>query len=294
VTRLTYLGEIMEAHHETNRRKTVVKRAIVMAISVLLALIVAMPMAVGAVGQGSKAPGKTAELAEAWTQWAYSKPAAQSPLQGSYEGGPRCDGTPVSPTQGNTWFLAGTPDGKPVERTCTVPVGTRFFFPLVNATFFITEPDETEEEALDFVTDFIDEVEADPQAIIEVTVDGKEINSNRIVRAQTPFFGLTFQEGNIFGVPPGEYQTISDGLWVTLPPLPPGEHTIHFEISAQTETYGRVTQDNTYYLTGTTPSGTAPATTPATAATTPAATTPPTTANTPAATAPPAAPQPLP
>ena len=65
----------MKAHHEINRGKTVVKRTIVMAIGVLLALIVAMPMAVGAVGQGSKkATGKTAKLAAAWTQWAYSQP----------------------------------------------------------------------------------------------------------------------------------------------------------------------------------------------------------------------------
>ena len=79
------------------------KRAIVMVISVLLALIVVMPMAVGAVGQGSKkATGKTAKLAAAWTQWAYSQPVEESPLIGSYEGGEKCNGTPVSPTPGDT------------------------------------------------------------------------------------------------------------------------------------------------------------------------------------------------
>ena len=83
---------------------------------------------------------------------------------------------------------------------------------------------------------------------IEVTVDGKEINSNRIVRAQTPFFDLTFEEGNIFDVPPGEYTTISDRLWVTLPPLPPDEHTIHFEFCAPNAFGGR-SQNNTYILT---------------------------------------------
>jgi hypothetical protein len=44
-----------------------VKRAIVMALSVLLALLVAVPMAFGHGGQGSKASGKTAKLAAAWT-----------------------------------------------------------------------------------------------------------------------------------------------------------------------------------------------------------------------------------
>jgi hypothetical protein len=38
----------------------------------------------------------------------------------------------------------------------------------------------------------------------------------------------------------------TDALWVTLPPLPPGEHRIHFEASAPSV---GVSQDNTYILT---------------------------------------------
>src|SRR5688572_712686 len=122
----------MEAHHEIIRRRTVVKRIIIMALGVLLALALATPMALAQVGQGAAASGTAAELAVAWTQWAYSKPKAESPLIGEYEGGPRCDGTPVSPTQGKQWFLAGTPDGSEVVRTCTMPVGTHLFFPVVS------------------------------------------------------------------------------------------------------------------------------------------------------------------
>jgi hypothetical protein len=44
------------------------KRMIVMAISILLALTLAMPVAFGQVGQGSKASGSTGELAAAWWQ----------------------------------------------------------------------------------------------------------------------------------------------------------------------------------------------------------------------------------
>ena len=229
------------------------KRIIIMALGVLLALALTTPMALAKVGQGTVASGTTEKLAAAWTQWTYSKPEAESPLIGSYEGGPRCDGTPVSPTPGNTWFLAGTvgTTGPPVGetvRTCTMPVGNRLFFPVYNATFFITEPDENEQIAREFVTGRVDAVEEDPDLTIEVTVDGKEINSNRIVRAQTPFFDLTFEAGNIFGLDPGAYTTISDGLWVTLPPLPPGEHEIHFEFSAPNAFGGR-SQNNTYILT---------------------------------------------
>jgi hypothetical protein len=224
-----------------------VKRIIILALGVLLALALTTPMALAKVGQGANGSGTAERLAVAWTQWAYSKPlSVDSPLIGSYEDGPRCNGTPVSPTPGNTWFLAGTPDGSEVTRTCTVPVGNRLLFPVYNATFFITEPDENEQIARAFVTGRVDAVEEDPDLTIEVTVDGKEINSNRIVRAQTPFFDLTFEEGNIFGLDPGAYETISDGLWVTLPPLPPGEHEIHFEARAPNADFF---QNNTYILT---------------------------------------------
>ena len=118
------------------------KRPIVIAISVLLALIVALPMAFAQVGQGAKASGKAAELATAWTQWAYSNEPAERPLIGGGQdySQAQCDGTPLSSTLGNTWFLAGTPDGTVVERTCTIPAGTQLFFPVVSASFFITDP----------------------------------------------------------------------------------------------------------------------------------------------------------
>jgi predicted PurR-regulated permease PerM len=71
----------MEAHHEMNRRKTVVKRVIVVAISVLLALVVAAPIASGKSASQSQNLGQlTAEL------WNWSFSTNPSPLEGSYKG----------------------------------------------------------------------------------------------------------------------------------------------------------------------------------------------------------------
>ena len=115
------------------------KRIIIMALGVLLALALATPVALAQVvhAPSPKASGPTAALAAAWTQWAYSKPVDEdSPLIGSYEGEPRCDGTPVSPTQAETWFLAGTTNGDPVVRTCTMPADTQLFFPVVSSLAF--------------------------------------------------------------------------------------------------------------------------------------------------------------
>jgi hypothetical protein len=248
----------MDAHHEIKRRSTAVKRTIIMALGVLLALALVSSMALAQVGQGAKASGKAQELAAAWTQWAFSKPVDEdNPLIG---GDPnyseeRCDGTPVSPTQGKTWFLAGTFDASTVVRTCTMPVGTHLFFPVVNWIAFPFLPGETAEGERQKAIDAMDAVLADPDFSMQVTVDGKEVKSNRIVRAiSPPFFTVTLPEENVFdpfvpppGVPGDVYEGWSvDGLWVTLPPLPPGEHTIHFEASAPNV---GVSQNNTYILT---------------------------------------------
>ena len=103
------------------------KRAIVMALSVLLALVVAAPMALGQVDQSAATPAPGGELAAAQWQWALEKPQPKNPLLGSYSGGPKCDGTPLSDTAGATWFLSGTLDGSPVTRTCTVPIFSSLF-----------------------------------------------------------------------------------------------------------------------------------------------------------------------
>jgi hypothetical protein len=238
-----------------------VKRIIIMALGVLMALALATPMALAQVGQGAKASGTAAELAAAWTQWAYSKPVNQnSPLIGGGQdyNQARCDGTPVSPTQGKQWFLAGTTTGDPVVRTCTMPVGTHLFFPVVTSfgvKVFSFEDAETERQK---AITFINNVLADPafRQSIEVTVDEKAVKSNRIVRATSPLFTLTLPEDNIFNcptcappvvVPAGDYEgALADGVWVTLPPLPPGEHIIHFEFNAPDVGFS---QDNTYILT---------------------------------------------
>ena len=219
------------------------KRIIIMALGVLMALALATPMALAGVGQGENAADTPEELAAVWTQWAFSKPVdVDSPLIGSYKGGPRCDGTPVSPTQGNTWFLAGSfGGGSVVKRTCTMPANTQLFFPVVNWIAFPFAPKETPQNQREAAINAMNATLNDPKLRMSVTVDGKAVESNRIVRAISPaYFSVTMPEENAFdpfvpdgGVPAGVYEGwTTDGLWVTLPPLPPGEHTIHFEASA--------------------------------------------------------------
>jgi hypothetical protein len=167
------------------------------------------------------------------------KPEAENPLVGSYSGGPQCDGRPVTDVSGKKWFLGGSLEEKPVVRTCTAPVGTQFFFPVVN-NLNVPFPGETEEELLQQVNERLDAQLANATWV--VTVDGKTVKEKRLVRAGTGFFTAEVPEGGL--LPPDTYRLVAGGLWVTLPPLPPGEHTVHVEITG-----GSFDQDITYHLT---------------------------------------------
>jgi hypothetical protein len=196
----------------------------------------------GQVGQGAKASGSAGELTAAWWQWALSKPAAENPLIGDYNGGSQCDGEPVTDVSGKKWFLGGSwLSEKPVVRTCTAPIGTQFFFPVVN-NLNVPFPDETEEELLQQVNERLDAQLAG--ADVEVTVDGRTVKEKRLVRATTGFFTAEVPEGGLPPLDPGSYRLVAGGYWVTLPPLPPGEHIVHFKISG-----GSFAQDITNHLT---------------------------------------------
>jgi hypothetical protein len=70
------------------------RRVLMLVLSIVLALGLAAPVALGQVGQGAKASGKAGELVAAWWQWALSKPAEENPLIGGYSGGPSATESP--------------------------------------------------------------------------------------------------------------------------------------------------------------------------------------------------------
>lgn len=221
-------------------------RILTIALGFVLAVTLASPAAHGQAAVERAQPGKTAELAADWWIWAVSKPQAENPLLG---GEPeytdeQCDGRPVGDAPGKRYFLAGTLDGSPVTRTCTVPRGSKLFFPVANTAFFITEPDETEEDARRYVNEYMDNALEDPDLRVVVKVDGKKVEGQRIDRADSPLFTVEVPEDGL--LPAGSYDAVADGLWVSLPPLPRGEHTVRFSIDAPN---AEVSQNNTYHLT---------------------------------------------
>jgi hypothetical protein len=218
----------------------VVKRAIMLALSIILALIVAVPIASGQ----SLDPG---QAGAAWWQWALEKPTSENPQMGAYSGGIKCDG---KSGQKRVWFLAGTLDGSSVTRTCTAPAGRPLFFPIVNT--FHADPKGTanEEDFRQCVNLAMDNILRGSSMF--ATVDKKPVSGER---ADTPVFTFNLPTDNMFGAPSGPYDGVADGVWAYLSPLSKGKHTIHFggdfpnaPVGGCTEGTGAFKEDTTYKL----------------------------------------------
>lgn len=203
------------------------RRIVVIVLSVILALVVAMPMVSGkpttTEQKPSPPPGQLKKLTAEWSNWAFS--TSPSPLEGSYTGGTQCEGEYVE----GVFFLAaelGLPPGSQVERICTVPADTPILFPVFNyicSAAFDTDPKPYHTKCAEPTF----EAYADPPSTFFATLDGQELTLQRIASGQ---FWWTIQESS-FGVPTGTYRAASDGFWVYLEEglAPPDEHTIVFK-----------------------------------------------------------------
>ncbi|MGC5015001.1 signal protein [Streptosporangium sp. DT93] len=105
----------------------------------------------------------------------------------------------------DVWFLAGTFGGT-VRRTCAVPPGRPVVFPLVNRLC---------SEA----------VCKELMAVAEgrATLDGEPVTPERIEDDDVAVTGVA---GNPLTGEEGTTSSYACGLWVRLPPLPPGRHTL--------------------------------------------------------------------
>ena len=191
------------------------RRILVMALGVILALIMAAPIA--SAKEDSSGGQKTlSDLTAAWWSWALQDP---SPLEGSYKGGERCEGEYVE----GVFFLAGSTTGDPVKRTCTVPADTPILFPVVNVVCSEAFNDPT--PYTECARDLVD------LALVGATtfakLDGKDLRTKRIASGR--FCWRIESDDNPFGLPAGTYRAASDGLWVYLAEgLPEDKYKLRF------------------------------------------------------------------
>jgi hypothetical protein len=178
-----------------------------------------------------------------WWQWVVSVPEDRNPA--ADETGENCG----EGQSGPVWFLAGTFGGLN-ERNCDIPANKSIVFPVINAECSYAEyPDlKTESELRSCAVSSNDGVSE-----LMVTIDGQAINESQLrsYRVQSPLFNLTLPENNIFGLPASTTQAVSDGFWVFLPPLGPGQHEIHFRgavVDFTTESVNNFVTESLYHI----------------------------------------------
>ena len=182
--------------------------------------------------------------ANRWWQWAYSMPASESPIRDRT--GAKCSVN----QSGDVWFLAGGFGSSRITRHFDVPEGRHLFFPIINlvsvpAPAQLATGSVTCERALAAVTANNDHAE-----YVEVVVNGKRIADPEALRVEPRecFDAAGGVDGG--GDRPKVYPSATDGYWVMLKPLPPGEHKISFraKYNDPRRAFGTMIQDIQYFI----------------------------------------------
>lgn len=154
-----------------------------------------------------------------WWQWLASIPTHISPA--ADESGVHAA---VNQTDPSVWFLAGTLGGKSVYRKCAIPAGRSVLCPVLN---YETNPIERPDLQTDL--DLIRHVVEDENDVLNLqcVLDSQNIPVSR-VSSDPVIFPLTIDENNPFNTHGGPTKAASDGYWIFLKSLMPGEHDLYF------------------------------------------------------------------
>ena len=241
------------------------KRAIVMALGVILALAVAAPLSSAQSASQANAnqnprvfppaTGKYASLSAQWWQWAFSIPAPDNPLTDAVDPtGTKC----ATGQSGHVWFLGSQvgessnlpPEGFTVDRVCNVPPGTKLFFPIINVECSEPIPGPLPRHELNCEDTFAENSQI-AKDIVNEALQGSTLNasvdrvqSRNLNPRNTPYhvasppftFDLLTNSINTFCGPMGTVQcgpatdvgAAADGVYLLLAPLPKGQHEILF------------------------------------------------------------------
>jgi len=166
-----------------------------------------------------------AQWSARWTQWALSLPVENNPL---------FDTADASTGQsGHVWFLGGSFTATDVTRTATIPTGTALFFPVVNDIEVLNwyPPGTTVQDIRNVAKSVVDQA-----TNVFASIDGVPVSSLSTYRVQSPEFNVTLPSTGTsipqaFGItitPHVPATGVSDGIYLMVHPLSPGQHTITF------------------------------------------------------------------
>jgi hypothetical protein len=180
-----------------------------------------------------------AEWTAEWWKWFISIPTGDNPLNDP--SGERC----ALGQQGPVWFLVGSGGGK-AERECTIPAGRAILIPTINVqcSYAMGQSLRTEDDLRACAT-------SDQDLVTETaaTLNGSVLQIHRV---QSPVFNVTFPADNVFGAAVGPTKAVSEGFWVFIKPLPPGQYELHVQgLLVDPTVTGPVNlvEDSTYHLT---------------------------------------------
>lgn len=114
---------------------------------------------------------------------------------------------------------------------CTIPTGKAVLFAMANIECSTVEDPPffgADEEALrDCAACWADLIDV---GSLRATLDGVDLADPGAYRASSPLFTFAYPADNIFGIPggPATGESVSDGYWALLNPLPAGSHTLSF------------------------------------------------------------------
>lgn len=163
----------------------------------LMAVILAT--AIGCVGAEADTDLSSKEMQGRWWTWAASEPLKTNPVADK-DGGLCARNQPD-----DVWFLAGTFGGK-VKRSCTVPDDLPIAFPLVNKI-------GTDEQCEAFMDVAEGSATLDGEDLVSDTYRGELVEVDGA--ASNPLTGKA-----------GRLTDTACGLWVQIPPLEPGPHSL--------------------------------------------------------------------
>lgn len=149
-----------------------------------------------------------------WTQeyWKWSKSFPKGHQPSDDASGVLCNQKQLGPV----WFLTGSSANTPVVRHCEVPAGRYIFFPVLTSLAETKPEDKVQCEQMSKLLDKMTTNITD----LYVEIDKVKIPNFKLWRQTTDCFTLQTAGGMRYAA--------SDGYWLMLKPLQPGNHTIRF------------------------------------------------------------------
>jgi hypothetical protein len=160
------------------------------------------------------------ELSALWWQWiaAITKDSPVLPDSTNCEVGDK-PFVRVARERVSAFFLAGAFTTAAVERSCTIPLGTPVFLPVINGEISLLELDSgstiTDAQAAAVK-------QANALKVHRAWLDGRPVP---VLRLFVPQFPIDWVSGNAYGLS-GYTQAAADGYYVLIPHLSTGRHTV--------------------------------------------------------------------